>query len=93
MFKSQKSKWIALAIILLLALNFIAVYVLNQSIDNRKLIPHANSGMKDSLQQQEMFSDIFSSAVFTLDIFGVLILLYFLIKMLFRKMKNSSAKS
>lgn len=93
MFKTPKSKWLALGTIVLLALNLAAVYILNQSIDKRKLLVHANPDLKITIQQQVAFGNVFSAAVFTLDIIVILILLYLFLKMLIRILKSPTPKS
>lgn len=88
MFQTLQKKWLALGLITLLGLNFLAVYILNQSIENRKLLAHASAEMKESLQQKDMQSDLIISAIFTLDVVVILVVLYVLAKTLLKKMKT-----
>ena len=90
MFRTLHRKWLALGLITLLGLNFLAVYILNQSIENRKLLAHASAELKESLQQKDLQSDLIISAIFTLDVVVILVVLYLLVKTLIKIMKTQS---
>lgn len=94
MFKNSNTvKWSVLGLIILLILNALAFYLIKESIGIADSIEHAeNESVKNSLQQKQTLSDVFPSMVFTLDIAGILFLLYILIKLFFKTLKKSRSQ-
>lgn len=90
--KSGKRKWIIISAVVLALLNMLAFYVIQNSLGLAKAIRNTkNKSALESLQQKEIFSDVFSSIIFTLDIFGLLFVIYLLIKGLISILKNSTS--
>ncbi len=90
--KSGKRKWIIIGAVALVLLNMLAFYVIQNSLGLAEAIRNTkNKSALESLQQKEIFSDVFSSFIFTLDIFGILFLIYLLIKGLISILKNSTS--
>ncbi len=90
--KSGKRKWIIISAIVLALLNMLAFYVIQNSLGLAEAIRNTkNKSALESLQQKEIFSDVFSSFIFTLDIFGLLFVIYLLIKGLISILKNSTS--
>lgn len=90
--KSGKRKWIIISAIVLALLNMLAFYVIQNSLGLAEAIRNTkNKSALENLQQKEIFSDVFSSIIFTLDIFGLLFVIYLLIKGLISILKNSTS--
>ena len=90
--KSGKRKWIIISAVVLALLNMLAFYVIQNSLGLAKAIRNTkNKSALESLQQKEIFSDVFSSIIFTLDIFGLLFVIYLLIKGLISILKNATS--
>ena len=90
MFQSLQRKWLALGIITLLALNFFAFYLRQQSLDSAKLLNHASADLKESIQQKQMYTDFMITSVTILDGVALILLLFFGLKILLRKTKTQS---
>jgi len=87
----SRKNWIISGLFILFVLNIAAFYILRKGIEISDALEHAeNEAMKISLQQKDVFSDFFPAIVFTFDIFAVLILLFLLLKFLFKSLKNST---
>ncbi|KIA89751.1 hypothetical protein [Kaistella jeonii] len=91
MFKnSNKKKWIISGIIILLPLNFLAVYLIKQSIGITEALGHVdNQKAAEYLHQKVLAYNVFAAVVITLDFVFILILLYFLFKIITKNFKNS----
>lgn len=90
--KSGKRKCIIISAIVLAFLNMLAFYVIQNSLGLAEAIRNTkNKSALESLQQKEIFADVFSSIIFTLDIFGLLFVIYLLIKGLISILKNSTS--
>ncbi|MGV8916067.1 MAG: hypothetical protein ACOH1X_11530 [Kaistella sp.] len=90
--KTGKRKWIMISAVVLALLNMLAFYVIQNSLGLAEAIRNTkNKSALESLQQKEIFSDVFSSFIFTLDIFGLLFVIYLLIKGLISILKNSTS--
>ena len=73
----SRKNWIISGLFILFVLNIAAFYILRKGIEISDALEHAeNEAMKISLQQKDVFSDLFPAIVFTFDIFAVLILLF-----------------
>lgn len=84
-------KSVAITLTVLVILNFLAFYFINQSIGITAALQKVEDPKAiNSLQNKQIFSDIFPSIVFTIDIFIVLILLFLFIKFIFRSIKKST---
>ena len=87
----HKNRFLALGIFLL-ALNIFAFYILQKGIGIAKAINNTeNKEALNALEQKQVFSDVFPSLVFTIDIGFLFFGCYLLIKMLFKGLKNSTS--
>lgn len=88
---SKSKKIFSLAGIVLVALNIFAFYILQNGIGIAKAIKNTeNKEALKSLEQKQIFSDVFPSLVFTIDIALIFLACYILIKMLFKSLKKST---
>lgn len=88
---SKNKKILTAAGIVLVALNIFAFYILQNGIGIAKAINNTeNKEAIKSLEQKQIFSDVFPSLVFTIDIALIFLACYFLIKMLFKSLKKST---
>ena len=86
---SKNKKMIVAAGIFLVALNFFAFYILQEGIEIAKTIKNSeNKEISKSLEQKQIFSDVFPSLVFTIDIVIIFFALYLLLKFFFKSLKN-----
>ena len=89
----RKKSWIISALVVLVILNFAAFYVLRKGIQIHDPLKHAkNEALRNSLQQKQIFRDIFPAAIITLDIACILFLFYLLLKLFFKSLKKSTSK-
>ncbi|WP_027376646.1 hypothetical protein [Kaistella palustris] len=89
----QKRKWIVLGFAVWSVLNLVAYQLLTNSPDYQHLIEHANNdALRKSLAQKQVFSDVFPAVVLTIDIVGILFLLFLFLKFIFKSLKNSTPK-
>lgn len=90
MFKnSSKKKWIISGVIILLPLNFLAFYLLQQTIGIQDALEHVDDqNVAASLQQKSSMYTIFTAVVITLDLVFLLFIVYLLFKMLTKSLKN-----
>ena len=87
---SKYKKLLLLAAIFLVALNIFAFYILKKGIEINDQLEHVEEeSVRKSLEQKQIFSDVFPSLVFTIDIAIIFFLLYLLIKFLFKSIKKS----
>ena len=87
---SKYKKLLLLAGIFLVALNIFAFYILKKGIEINDQLEHVEEeSVRKSLEQKQIFSDVFPSLVFTIDIAIIFFLLYLLIKFLFKSIKKS----
>lgn len=92
MFKnSSKKKWIISGVIILLPLNFLAFYLLQQTIGIQDALEHIDDqNVVLSLQQKSSMYTIFTAIVITLDLVFLLFIFYLLFKMLTKSLKNTN---
>jgi hypothetical protein len=92
MFKNfGKKKIVISAVIILIALNVLAFYILTEGIGIIDALKHEeNEIIKKSLEQKLIFSDVFPSLVFTIDIALLFLLAYLFIKKFFKSLKKST---
>ena len=89
--KFNRKKTIFAVIITLIPLNILAVYLVNQSIGIRKAINRVDDQrIADSLLQKNYIYNVFSAVVITLDLIFIIILLYFLFKIIMKGLKNTN---
>lgn len=89
--KFNRKKTIIAVIITLLPLNILAIYLISQSIGIKKAISQIdNKAATDSLLQKHYVYNVFSAVVITLDLVFIIILLYFLFKIITKNFKNSN---
>ena len=89
---SKFKKILIAAILILIALNAVAFYVLQKGIGIAEAIKNTeNKEALNSLEQKQVFSDVFPSLVFTIDIALIFLVCYLLIKMLFKSLKKSTS--
>ncbi|MDQ0476201.1 MULTISPECIES: hypothetical protein [Chryseobacterium] len=87
----KNKKIIIAAFLILIALNAVAFYVIQEGIGIAKAIKNTeNKEVLKSLEQKQIFSDVFPSLVFTIDIALIFFVCYLLIKMLFKSLKKST---
>ncbi|WHF51114.1 hypothetical protein QGN23_11830 [Chryseobacterium gotjawalense] len=88
---SKFKKIIIAAFLILIALNSVAFYILQEAIGIAKAINNTeNKEALKSLEQKQILSDVLPSLVFTIDIVLIFFLCYLLIKMLFKSLKKST---
>ena len=92
---SKKKKILIAAGIFLIALNIFAFYILQEGIGIAEAIKNTkNKAALNALEQKQIFSDVFPSLIFTIDIAIIFFVCYLLIKILFKSLKKSlSTKS
>ena len=84
-------KIIIVAVLILIALNALAFYILQQGIGIAKAINNTkNKEALNSLEQKQILSDVVPSLIFTIDIALLFFGCYLLIKMLFKSLKKST---
>jgi uncharacterized membrane protein len=89
---SKYKKILIAAVLILIALNVVAFYVLQKGIGIAEAIKNTeNKEALNSLEQKQVFSDVFPSLVFTIDIALIFLVCYLLIKMLFKSLKKSTS--
>ncbi len=89
---SKFKKILIAAILILIALNAVAFYVLQKGIGIAEAIKNTeNKEALNSLKQKQVFSDVLPSLVFTIDIALIFLVCYLLIKMLFKSLKKSTS--
>ena len=87
---SKYKKILPLAGMFLVALNIFAFYILKKGIEINDQLEHVEEeSVRKSLEQKQIFTDVFPSLVFTIDIAIIFFLLYLLIKFLFKSIKKS----
>lgn len=92
MFKNfTKKRWVISGIIILLPLNFLAFYLIRQSIGITEALAHVdNQKAAEFLHQKAFVYNVFAAVVITLDFVFILTLLYFLFKIITKNFKNSN---
>ena len=89
---SKNKKTLAAVGIFLVALNIYAFYILQKGIGIAKAIKNTeNKEVLNALEQKQIFSDVFPSLVFTIDIGLLFFACYLLIKMVFKSLKKSTS--
>ena len=92
MFKNfTKKRWTISGIIILLPLNFLAFYLIRQSIGITEALRQVdNQKAAGFLHQKVLVYNVFAAVVITLDFVFILTLLYFLFKIITNNFKNSN---
>lgn len=86
-----KKKVLIYSGILLIALNGLAVYLINNSIEQKLALAGINDHQKiASVEQYAFLSTVFAAFIITFDIVGVLFLLYLLHKFIFKTLKKAT---
>lgn len=89
---SKYKKIIIAAVLILIALNVVAFYILKEGIGIAEAIKNTdNKEVLNALEQKQIWSDVLPSLVFTIDIAIVLLLLYLVVKMAFKSLKKSTS--
>lgn len=92
MFKnSSKKKWIISVIVILIPLNIVAFYLINQTRGIAEALEHIdNQKVAESLHQKGLIYNFFAAIVITIDLAFILIVLYLLFKLFIKSLKNSN---
>lgn len=89
--KFSKKKAIIIGIIILIPLNVLAFYLVNQSIGIADALEHIEEqNVAESLHQKGLFYNVLSAGIITLDFAFILMMLYFLFKTVTKSLKNSN---
>lgn len=89
---SKYKKIVLAAVIILVVLNILAFYILQEGIGIAKAIKNTkNKEALNALEEKQILSDVFPSLVFTIDIAIIFFGCYLLIKMLLKSLKKSTS--
>ncbi len=86
--KNRKAKYNAILAAALFCLNVLAFYAINASAQTEKNKTTTQNPIAAFLKTQETLADIFTAAVFTIDIFAILFMLYLGIKSILKLLKT-----
>ncbi len=89
---SKKKKITIVALIILVALNALAFYIIKEGIGIAKAIKNTtNKETIKALEEKQILSDVVPSLVFTIDIALIFFGCYLFIKILFKSLKKSNS--